>query len=470
MRLPVILLLALILISAVQSSAEDVKPMNDPDRPTYHFQPPKNWMNDPKPFFHDGVYHIFFQYNPDWPQANLMRWGHVVSRDLVHWTQLPNALEPTPGGPDKDGCWTGCCVEKDGKYHILYTGVHPQVQCLAVSDDMLNWTKYEKNPVLSAPPAGFGDCWRDPCAWKETDAWYMVIGSEVKDVGGAALLYRSRDLVNWEYLHPLYAGSKDVDGTMYECPDFFPLGDKHVLLSSCGVTYWRTGNYADHRFTMEKHGATDGGNFYAAKTLLDSKGRRIMWGWITESRPHEEAVAAGWSGVLSLPRLLSVRDDGSLGIAPVPELQKLRGKKQTASLKTCDGESVETIEGVRGQALEIVARFKPRGAKRVGLVLRSTPDRSHAQTVYADLENGILVAGDGAREIAARRVQTAFVPGKDDEIELHVFLDHSVTEVFANGRACLTARSYTQRPDADSVAVYSLGPTDCTLDAWQLAR
>ena len=458
-----LILLALALpMPAAQSNGKDVSAVNDLDRPTYHFQPPKNWMNDPKPFFHKGEYHIFFQYNPNAPYPERIHWGHAVSRDLAHWTQLPDALTPTPDGPDKDGCWTGCTVEKDGVYHILYTGVQPQVQCLATSKDMVTWEKYRDNPVIAKAPEGFGDCWRDPCAWKESDAWYMVIGSQRADTG-AALLYRSSDLIHWEYLHPLYTGDKAVDGIMFECPDFFALGAKHVLLSSCGVTFWRTGRYDQHKFTMEKHGVTDGGHFYAAKTLLDGKGRRILWGWVTEGRPQEECTAAGWSGVLSLPRALGIRKDGALSISPVPELKALRGAKHAVSMKT---DSVKMLDDIRGQALEVIARFKPNGAKRIGLVLRSTADQSECTSVYADQEQKLLVAEDAK----GRRVQAPFEVTPGEEITLHAFLDHSVIEVFANDRACLTARSYTQRPDADHIGIFSAGPAECSLEAWEIGN
>ena len=400
--------------------------MNDPNRPVYHYMPPKNWMNDPKPFFWNGEYHVFFQYNPHEPVARLIHWGHAVSRDLVHWEMLPIALAPTPGGPDKDGCWTGCCVEKDGLFHILYTGVHPQVQCLATSDDLITWEKYPGNPVISSPPEGFGDCWRDPCAWKESDAWYMLLGSEAKEVGGAALLYRSSDLIHWEYLHPLYVGDKDV--FMFECPDFFRLGGRDVLLASCGKTHWYTGLCArgatpgTTSFLLgqgldpcPQHGIVDGGNFYAAKTLLDDKGRRILWGWITEGRSQEEQVAAGWSGVLSLPRVVSILPDGRLGFSPAPELEELRGRQ---------------LDDPRGDALEVIARFRKTDG-RVGITYRSTE-------VYADPEHKQLVAG---------QARTPFEAETDEEIELHVFLDHSVIEVFANGRACVIARAYSNAGD-----------------------
>jgi len=386
-------------------------------------------MNDPKPFFWSGEYHVFYQYNPHEPVPRLINWGHAVSRDLAHWETLPIALTPTPGGPDKDGCWTGCCVEKDGLFHILYTGVHPQVQCLATSSDLINWAKRPGNPVIAGPPEGFGPCWRDPCAWKESDAWYMVIGSEIKDVGGAALLYQSSDLVKWEYLRPICEPSKDL--FEFECPDFFRLGDKYVLLTSCGKTHWYAGRYDQHEFKMDKHGITDGGNFYAAKTLLDDTGRRILFGWITEGRSEVEMREAGWAGVLSLPRVLSMLPDGTLGIAPVPELKALRGRR---------------LDEIRGDALEIIARFKPKG-DRVGLVVRG-------MEVYADLTQNMLAAGSGLTPFEAR---------PDEEIEIHVFLDHSVIEVFANG-VCVTARCYGGCTDAGVIGEIE------QMDIWELAK
>ncbi|MBZ0288494.1 MAG: glycoside hydrolase family 32 protein, partial [Anaerolineae bacterium] len=207
----------------------------DLHRPIYHYQPPYNWMNDPNGLIHwKGEYHLFYQHNPDSPLHANMHWGHAVSPDLVHWEDLPIALAPTPGGPDKDGVWSGCAVNGDGVPTIFYTGVFPECQLVVrASDDMRSFEKYAGNPVIAAPPSGLNVTgFRDPFVWKEADGWYMVVGSGIKGVGGTVFLYRSPDLLYWEYIHPLLMGSKDETGVMWECPGFFNLGDKWVLYVS----------------------------------------------------------------------------------------------------------------------------------------------------------------------------------------------------------------------------------------------
>ena len=171
----------------------------DPHRPQYHFLPPANWMNDPNGFIHwQGRYHLFYQYNPTASHWGNIHWGHAVSDDLVHWRDLPIALTPTAGGPDKDGCWSGVMVDHAGTPTLLYTGVFPEAQCLATgSEDLITWEKHPANPVLAGPPdhlnvLGF----RDPCVWQTNGIWYMTIGTGLRDVGGAVLLYRSTDLIN----------------------------------------------------------------------------------------------------------------------------------------------------------------------------------------------------------------------------------------------------------------------------------
>jgi beta-fructofuranosidase len=180
-------------------------------------------MNDPNgPIFWKGKYHMFFQYNPKTASfSGPMHWAHAVSPDMVHWKHLPIALAPTPGGPDADGCWTGTAVVRNGVVTLLYTGVvhAPEAeatirdgehslresQCYATSTDadLVHWTK-RATPVIAAPPKGLQVTgFRDPTPWFQNGAWYMAVGSGIKDKGGVILLYKSSDLENWEYQHIL---------------------------------------------------------------------------------------------------------------------------------------------------------------------------------------------------------------------------------------------------------------------------
>ncbi|MHC3130376.1 MAG: glycoside hydrolase family 32 protein [Candidatus Bathyarchaeota archaeon] len=418
------------------------KAAKDPDRPRYHYQPPPSWMNDPcGPFFWKGKYHMFYQYNPDKPyRATNMHWGHAVSKDLVHWTHLPIALTPTPSGPDKDGCFTGCMVNHDGIPTIIYTGVWPEVQCVATStDSMITWQKYKSNPVISAPPASLTVTgFRDPCSWKEGDTWYMIIGSGIKDVGGTSLLYKSRDLIQWEYVHPLY--ECDSAHPMHECPDFFPLGNKYVLLTSTDFdsTHWDVGTYADHKFMLERHGKIDWGKYYAAKTMKDDRGRRIIWGWIVEGRSVEKQIKAGWSGVLSLPRILTLLPDNTLCIKPAPELEALRGNRWSfRDIELLPSDKLP-LDEVQGDCIEIIAKFASNDAKTFGIVIQGT------NTIAYDREK---------HQIAGAPLDLA----SGEDLNLHIYVDRSVIEIFANDRVCKTLRTYHRPGDKLGVSVFADG-------------
>jgi len=146
-------------------------------RAKYHFQPEKNWMNDPNgPCVVGGKLHLFYQHNPYGAEWGNMTWGHAVAEDLVWWKHLPLALHPDMPY-DKDGVFSGCTVMKDGKPHILYTGVHPEVQCLAIGDEKAEtFVKYENNPIIVREEGEELNGFRDPFAWSEDGMTYIVIG------------------------------------------------------------------------------------------------------------------------------------------------------------------------------------------------------------------------------------------------------------------------------------------------------
>jgi beta-fructofuranosidase len=424
-------------------------------------------MNDPNgPIYWNGWYHMFFQYNPNAAVWGDMHWAHAVSEDMIHWRHLPVALAPTPSWDDADGCFTGSAVNDRGTATILYTGVKScareratlrdgvhnfrEVQCLATSSDpqLLTWNKW-KEPVMQPPNdprlAGF----RDPFLWRDGETWFLGVGSGVFKEGGRVLLYRSKDLRRWEYLHPLssgkWTGKESVNpvesGEMWECPDFFPLGKKHVLLySTAGQVLWESGEFdpKENIFHPEKHGVLDHGAYYAQKTQLDAKGNRILWGWIPETRPEVEFSAAGWAGCMALPRVLSINSEGNLEMQVAPETQSLRAKSFILSRQHAGspalGRAMDEIQ-IENLAGEITWSSNS---------LRSTftlADRS-GPWWSARLEP----KGDAAATLTVNGVLLEMPVGAKHEIEFHLFLDASVAELICDRRYALTTRIY-RKPD-----------------------
>jgi beta-fructofuranosidase len=423
----------------------------DPRRPAFHFRPRAGWMNDPNGLIqHAGEFHLFYQHDPHAAVWGRMHWGHAVSRDLVHWEHLPIALAPDPGGPDRDGCFSGCAFLDDGRPMIAYTGVSPEVQCLAEgSSDLRSWRKHPANPVLRAPPAGMEVTgFRDPWVWREGGEWLMALGSGIEGRGGAVLLHRSRDLVRWEPLPPLAAGPAAPGRVVWECPCFFPLDGRHVLLVSPtppAVSLYLVGTWQDRRFTPERQGRLDlGDSFYAPQSLLDSAGRRIAFGWLREGRSAEDQRASGWSGVLSLPRVLALGADGELRVTPAEEVTSLRQRRIAAHDALSLGSDPRELARCPTPQLEIEARVRLPAGARVALALELGAAGERVELSY-DRATGELALerADASRDRSTRRSRIAgpLPLGPGEPLLLRVFLDRSVLEVYANGR-CLGARVY----------------------------
>jgi beta-fructofuranosidase len=435
---------------------------SDPLRPQFHLLPAANWMNDPNgPIFWNGNYHMFFQYNPNAAVWGDMHWAHAVSPDMIRWKHLPVALAPTKGGDDQDGCFTGSAADDNGTATIIYTGVKSttpelatlrdgthnfrEVQCLATSiDPQLRAWKKLAAPILTAPHepqlAGF----RDPFFWKEGAVWYLGVGSGIRNKGGRVLLYRSNDLRHWEFVSVLASGASNgketidaVDaGEMWECPDFFPLGSKHVLLYSTErKVYWEVGDLDAKKmvFYAQKRGLLDSGAYYAPKTQTDAHGNRILWGWIPETRPEAEFSKAGWAGCMSLPRTLSLSADNDLEMRIAPESDALRAKSfslpEVSANPETRGRALREMQ-IGNCAAEILLRF--RNEKFAMTLLDGA--KLFLQLTYDPSQSGKeLKVNDSTAEI----VQT-----KQSEIEIHLFVDASVVEVFVSNRVCLTVRDY----------------------------
>ena len=315
-------------------------------RQDYHFMAQTGWINDPNGLiFYKGKYHIFYQYNPYYGHWDYMHWGHAVSEDLVHWEHLPLALAPSETYDDhyRGGCFSGSAIEHDGKLFLMYTGCtnngsgFEQTQCIAFSEDGIHFEKYEGNPVLTAPEGVPKHLFRDPKVWKNDGKYYMICGASKNNLA-QALLYVSEDMLHWEFFSVL-AQSRGEWGYMWECPDFFPLGDKYVLLVSPMGAGERTCvymvgdfSYETGKFVWDVSGEADWGfDFYAPQSFVDGKGRRLVigwanaWDWMPFWKDWGPAYREGWCGSFAVPRQVKMNADHTLSFEPVEELEVLRG-------------------------------------------------------------------------------------------------------------------------------------------------
>lgn len=447
---------------------------SDPARPRFHFTAPMGWLNDPNGVCQwDGVHHLFYQYNPSGGFHSRIHWGHATSRDLVHWTDQPVALAPEPG-PDADGCWSGVLVNDQGTPTLVYSGNagDAELPCLATgSADLLTWTKFPGNPVIGERPATGMSGFRDHCVWREGNRWRMLIGAGLTLQGGFAALYDSPDLRHWDYRGPLLGGSahdRALDdplwlGTMWECAELFRLdGNRDAPLDGArpghdylvfsvwneGVTkhalYW-SGSYVGDRFVPDAlHRLDLGGRcFYAPQGYRDEAGRRIMFGWLQDARSIDRSVAAGWAGVMSLPRLVTERGDGTLMLRPAPEVDSLRGELLLDCTEPIGPGPVLRFPEVTGDQfdLELEVELRPGAGIDVqlpgadlgdhcvgGVVLRVV--RSSRGRLSVQLDRSATTDEPGI-DVGPRGGQVPV--GDDGATDVRIIVDHSVLEVFVNG-------------------------------------
>lgn len=446
--------------ASVRAAAERVR--NDPDRPVYHVLPPAYWNNDPNgPIFHNGYYHLFYQHNPYGDDWGNMHWGHARSKDLAHWEHLPIALWPSKSRGEEH-VFSGCAaVTAGGRVMLLYTSIGKrapeQWAALPEDDDLIRWRKHPANPLLTEALHGRVKVheWRDPFAFRAAGRTYLVAGGNLNaSKGGQAVVnvYRADndDLTRWTYLGVLFH-HPDAAVKNIECPLFFPLGDRWVLIvSPHGPVQYFVGDLdvAALRFKPRQRGILDHGDCYAPNGTEDARGRRLLWGWVTGF-----PKGRGWNGCLTLPRVLTLGPDDTLRQEPAPELAKLHAGPPVEQRFRPTSAGIVSRH-VRGDALEIRSDLEPGEAKEVGLRLRRS----------ADGGSGAVIAFDGKQlDVAGRKVPLTLAAG--DKLALHVFLDHSVLEVYANGRVCVSRVIQADR-DALGVEVFARGGTAKEISLW----
>lgn len=501
--------------------------LSDPYRPAFHFAFPEDDGRPGDPngaFYHNGLYHLMYLYKST---GTGFAWGHASSKDLLHWRYHPDALVP---GDGDDGCFSGgAFVDDDGSAVLSYWmlwGAKGIGLAKSVDGDFNRWKKLAANPVVKSTEWGItalkdangkekyvGSA--DPSnIWKKDGKYYMLTGNllvlrkygsrgkglpanfdngpelpaDSLDYQGDRLyLFESEDLNNWKYLHEFYQGKREWTEKTEDnmCPSFLPLpaspdggksSGKHLLLfisHNKGAQYY-VGDYKNDKFLPQNHGRMTWNDnaYFAPEALVDDKGRQIMWSWIFDDRPDSLKNYYGWNGIYGLPRSLWVAKDGSLGIAPVKELENLRGRlQQKSNLPLTDGTELP-LQGLGSELMELEITLQLDGAKEAGVILASSDDGREQTRIYYDATSKKLQfdATKSSLDLGRKNLESAPLELKKGEpIVLRVFVDRGIIEVFANDRQAI-GRTVYPRLGGRGVKLFTKGGSAkaVSVKAWEL--
>lgn len=477
------------------------KQINIQFRNHFHFSAPWGWINDPNGFsYFNGLYHLFYQYNPESSQWGPMHWGHAVSTDLIKWEHLPIALKPDQEY-DMDGCFSGTAIEHEGQHVLMYTGhVHPaekdrseavQVQCLAIGDGV-QYRKNHANPVIGKNQLP-SDCliqdFRDPKIWKKGASWYCLVAARGISGFGRLLLFTSLDLLNWQYIGVTLEHFGNL-GDMWECPDYFRVNNQDVLIWSAmslprqkmqfknrdSVVYSLGSLDIDTgRFTGNAPRELDSGpDFYASQTVATPDGRIVLIAWMQmweRSIPVDE-LNHGWAGSMTVARTIEVRD-GTLFQWPLAELEAYR-KNHRVYHALLHG--ARTFERLSGQCLDICLKLTiPADAifefffyqgNEEQTVLRYT-EKDNLLTMDRTL-GGVPIRSTSSVSPECQIYQTE-VPLKDSVLDIRILLDRSAFEVFAQQGAYVLSTTVYPKDTSTGISFNCLnGKIDLKCEVWDL--
>lgn len=407
-------------------------------RPQFHFTSKRGWNNDTNGMvYYDGEYHMFYQHNPfGWPWGN-MTWGHAVSTDLIHWTELGDALHPDELGTmfsgvavvdhkNTSGFQTGdekpvvCFYTSAGGFNP-WSKDQPHTQSIAYSNDRgRTLTKYEGNPIIGHIRGGNRDpkvIWHEP-----TGKWIMVLYIEESEMA----FFTSDDLKSWTETSRLKS--------FHECPELFELpvdGDennKKWVLYGAAADYF-IGSFDGEEFKSETESIkfNHGNAFYASQTFSDipeEDGRRIMMGW-----GQVPMLDMPWNHMITFPLVLTLRTTNE-GIRmfgePVEEVEKLHKKKHSFSDETIDG--TKTLPGIDGELFHIKAEFQVGNAGSFGLIIRE-------YNITYDAKGKRVICTGPESDIGPERFyepHDAPLEPVDGKITLEILVDRTMVEVFPN--------------------------------------
>nr|WP_263323719.1 sucrose-6-phosphate hydrolase [Neobacillus sp. Marseille-Q6967] len=459
-----------------------------PWRQSFHIQPVTGLLNDPNGFaYFNGEYHLFYQWFPLGPVHGLKHWYHTKSKDLVHWENVGLAVAPS-NDYDSHGAYSGSAIEHDGQLFLLYTGNtrdenwnRQPYQCVAVMSQSGSITKKDF-PVIDNVPSGYTDHFRDPKVWKQDGIFYAVIGAQRDNKTGCVVLYQSANLKDWQFVGELQTGLENF-GYMWECPDYFELDKKGVLIFSPqglkaeGDRYqniYQSGYVIGEPLDIEKNELTHGifyeldrgFDFYAPQTIQDPKGKRILVGWMGLPEIDYPTDKNGWAHCLTLPRELMIKE-GKIIQQPAAGLELLRGEK-TEATKVLNDESA-AFKDFEGEVYELITDFSASTAEEFGIELR-VGDNEKTVIKYDALEKKVIFDRTHSGQSFAEKYGSIRKCELDTEtISFRIFVDVSSVEVFVNdGEEVFTSRIFPGK-ESRGIRFFSRGgQTNVRASKWEL--
>ena len=405
-------------------------------RPLYHHTPLYGWMNDPNGMFYkDGVWHLYYQWNPYGSQWENMTWGHSTSTDLIHWEAQPTAIEADALG----SIFSGSCVTDGDNVVAFYTsaGQH-QTQSMAVSiDNGRSFEKYSGNPVLTSDAPDF----RDPKVFWNADAnlWNMVLA-----VGQEMRIYTSHNLKDWTY-ESSFGKEYGNHGGVWECPDLFKIDGKWVLLCNINpggpfggsATQYFVGQFDGRKFTCESMPKVTkwldyGKDHYATVSFYNVPSqRRVVLAWMSNWQYANNVPTKQFRSANSIPRELGLFQDGEetyVSVVPSKEMAALRGAKQAKPTEAC-----EIVVDVKGSMELTLSNAK---GERVVMTYDA-----QQQTFSMDrMQSGQMAFSD-----AFPCVTTAPTHGAVKQLRL--FIDRCSIEAFtSDGKVAMTNLVFPSEP------------------------
>jgi len=494
----------------------------DKYRPIYHFVSPESTLNDPNGLcFWQGNWHLFYQGYP--PEDRRQHWGHAYSKDLIHWQDLPYAIYP---GPER-AVFSGSTLVESNRVIAMYHGTEVG-NMVAISEDplLLNWKKTTKDraaiPLTSEALFPLPYSVFDPCIWERDGIYYALsAGRAPKGPGGGQIaesyLFRSKDLVNWQYMHEFVEGDRfTLINDDFACPYFWPIGDRYIMPF---FSHMSGGQYllGDYDTIRQKFVVTHGSKFnfgpatpsgvHAPSATPDGKGGIIIIFNMNPGKPTGE-----WNQIFSLPRRLALVGNNEISQEPAGDIESLRGSYQKVNSMTLAANKEIVFKNIKGDAIEINLEIDPKTSPVIDFNVLRSPNKQEYTKISFYRERGMGAGrdyryGEIARVQGVSNVQQnpvlpaplpqvresllsiessfasldpdvqprapetgTFVLNKNESLKLRIFIDKSIVEVFANGKLCIAVRVYPSRDDSVEFSICSHGQESelKSLEAWQM--